>query len=124
MLNSNCFIEPEFNSITGELEHLYVLPNDEFEFTLYDKRATVRFLKIGRTYDLDSLIYLNRFSKLAGGRKNQLGLYETVIQALAAQAINVANPKKPRALLQGCLLYTSNVIIQSVQMQISIARLC
>lgn len=58
-------------------------------------------MKIGRTYDLDSLIYLNRFSKLAGGRKNQLGLYETVIQALAAQAINVANPKKPRALLQG-----------------------
>ena len=101
MLNSNCFIEPIFNSITGELEQLYVLPKDEFEFKLYDKRATVRFLRIAKTYDLDSLIYLNRFSQLAGGRRNQLGLYETVIQALAAQAINVANPKKPRALLQG-----------------------
>lgn len=50
---------------------------------------------------MDDLIYLNRFSSLKGGKSNDLGLYETVIQAIAAQAITVADPKKPRAILQG-----------------------
>lgn len=101
MLNSNVFIEPTFNPKTGELEQLYVLPKDTFEFTLYERKATVTFLTLGKTYDMDDLIYLNRFSSLGGGQKNDLGLYETVIQAIAAQAIEVANPKKPRAILQG-----------------------
>lgn len=100
MLYSNVFIEPVFSHRTGDLEQLYVLPNDQFDFKLYDTRATVTFMSLGKTYDLNDLIYLNRFSSLAGGRRNDLGLYETVIQALAAQAIEVANPKKPRAILQ------------------------
>ena len=49
---------------------------------------------------MSDLIYLNRFSALGGGQKNDLGLYETVIQALAAQAIAVADPNKVRAIMQ------------------------
>lgn len=101
LLNDNLFTEMTFNQKTGELEQLYVLPKDQFDFTLYDKKATVTFLTLGKTYDMDDLIYINRFSALGGGKENDLGLYETVIQALAAQAIAVADPKKPRAILQG-----------------------
>ncbi|MDE7440231.1 MAG: phage portal protein [Clostridia bacterium] len=100
-LHSNVFIEPTFDYRTGELKYLYVLPKDKFDFNLYNDRATVTFLTLGKTYDMDSLIYLNRFSTLGGGQSNDLGLYETVIQALAQQAIEVASPKKPRAFLQG-----------------------
>lgn len=100
MLYSNVFIEPIFHARTGELEQLYVLPHDSFDFTLYPQKATVQFTGIGKTYNLDDLIYINRFPTLAGGQKNDLGLYETVIQALANQAINVADPKKVRAILQ------------------------
>lgn len=103
MLNNNVFIEPTFNRMTGKLKELYVLPKDRFDFTLSPNGATVAFLGIGRTYPLHSLIYLNRFSQLSGGTRNDLGLYETVIQALAAQAINVANPQKPRAILQASM---------------------
>lgn len=100
LLNNNVFIEPIFDNRTGDLKYLYALPKDQFDFTLYNERATVKFLTLGKTYDMDDLIYLNRFSALGGGQRNDLGLYETVIQALAAQAIEVANPKKPRAILQ------------------------
>ncbi|MBQ8323222.1 MAG: phage portal protein [Clostridia bacterium] len=100
MLHSNVFVEPTFNRQTGALQYLYVLPRDSFDFTLHENYATVKFLGLGKTYRMDDLIYLNRFSQLSGGTKNDLGLYETVIQALASQAINVANPKKPRAILQ------------------------
>ena len=100
MLYNNVFIEPVFERKTGELKQLYVLPEDQFDFKLYEDTATVEFMSLGKTYNLDSLIYLNRFSALGGGPRNDLGLYETVIQALAAQAINVADPKKPRAILQ------------------------
>lgn len=100
LLNSNVFIEPVFDAKTAKLKALYVLPNDHFDFSLHDNRATVSFAGTGRTYDMKDLIYLNRFASLAGGKRNDLGLYETVIQALASQAINVANPKKPRAILQ------------------------
>ena len=103
MLYSNVFIEPTYNSKSGELEQLYVLPNDSFDFTLYEKTATVHFMGIGKTYNLDDLIYINRFPTLAGGQKNDLGLYETVIQALANQAITVADPKKVRAILQSSI---------------------
>lgn len=100
MLYSNVFVEPTFNRKTGELEKLYVLPNSSFDFNLNGNTATVKFSGFDKTYDLEDLIYINRFSSLNGGKRNDLGLYETVIQALAQQAINVANPKKPRAILQ------------------------
>lgn len=100
LVNSNVFAEPVFDGKTGDLKQIYVLPNDQFAFKLYDDRATVEFMSIGKTYDVGNLIYVNRFSTLGGGTRNELGLYETVIQALAAQAINVADPKKPHAILQ------------------------
>lgn len=100
LLYSNVFSEPVFDNRTGELKQIYVLPNDKFDFKLYENRATVTMASTQKTYDLANLIYLNRFSALAGGNSNDLGLYETVIQALVAQAINVADPKKPRAILQ------------------------
>jgi hypothetical protein len=53
-----------------------------------------------KKYNLKSLIYLNRFSTLNGGTKNNLGLYETVLKSLGEQIVNVANPRKPRAILQ------------------------
>ena len=100
MLYSNVFVEPRFSPRTGRLSQLYVLPHDFYDFKLYDDRATVSFGRIGKTYDMGDLIYLNRFSALGGGQKNDLGLYETVIQALAAQAIAVADPNKVRAIMQ------------------------
>lgn len=107
MLDCNVFIEPIFDR-TGELRQLYILPRDNFEFKLYDTRATVTFNGIGKTYDIGNLIYLNRFSDISGGKRADLGLYETVIQALAQQAINVADPKKPRAIMQGKLGESGN----------------
>lgn len=100
LLHSNAFVEPSFDPKSGELVSLYVLPQMSFQFELTGENAYVNFINIGKTKNLKDLIYLNRFSSLSGGKKNELGLYETVIQALAAQAVNVANPKKPRALLQ------------------------
>ncbi len=100
MLYANVFVEPRFSPRTGKLSQLYVLPRDFYDFKLYDDRATVTFGRLGKTYDMSDLIYLNRFSALGGGQKNDLGLYETVIQALAAQAIAVADPNKVRAIMQ------------------------
>lgn len=100
MLYNNAFVEPTWDLRTGQIESLYVLPHMQHEFNLYGKRATVTFLNIGKTYDLDDIIYLNRFPTLTGGSPNNLGLYETVIHALSEQAITVADPKKPRAILQ------------------------
>ena len=100
LVNSNVFAEPIYDRKTGELKEIYVLPNDQFEFHLYDDYAAVEFMSIGKTYDLKNLIYINRFSSIGGGARNDLGLYETVIQALAAHAIDVADPKKPHAILQ------------------------
>lgn len=100
LVNSNAFAEPIYDRKTSELKEIYVLPNDQFEFHLYDDYATVEFMSIGKTYDVKNLIYINRFSSIGGGARNDLGLYETVIQALAAHAIDVADPKKPHAILQ------------------------
>lgn len=100
MLYSNVFVEPRFSVKTGKLSQLYVLPRDTFDFKLYEDRATVTLNGIGKTYDMDNLIYLNRFSALGGGQRNDLGLYEIVIQALAKQAIAVADPNKVRAIMQ------------------------
>jgi HK97 family phage portal protein len=99
MLHNNVFVEPIFDRSTGELKALYVLPHDVSEFELSGERARVKFASIGKTYDLDDLIYINRFASITGGKQNKLGLYETVVQSLAQQAINVANPQKPRAIL-------------------------
>lgn len=105
MLESNVFIEPIFDRATGALKHLFVLPARYFEFTfINDNKAVVQFYDKNKNpqekYDLDDLIYLNRFSALTGGKKNDLGLYETVVQALMQQAVNVASPKKVRAIMQ------------------------
>lgn len=100
LLDNNVFIEPAFDG-SGELIALYVLPKDEFDFTLDGNNSRVAFRGIGKTYNLNSLIYLNRFATMKGMLNNNLGLYETVLQSLAQQAINVSNPKKVRALIQG-----------------------
>ena len=101
MLDNNVFIEPVYDPQTGELKNLYVLPRDKFNFVLNGDTATVKFLGIGKTYNLGNLIYLNRFANITGGVANNLGLYETVVQALAQQAIDITNPKKVRAILTG-----------------------
>jgi HK97 family phage portal protein len=101
MLENNVFIEPIWDMTTGNLKHLYLLPTDSFEFELNGDTAKVKFLTIGKTYDLSKIIYLNRFASITGGVRNNLGLYETVVQSLAEQAINVAKPNKVRAFLQG-----------------------
>lgn len=101
MLENNVFIEPIWDMTTGNLKHLYLLPSDSFEFELNGDTANVKFLTTGKTYDLSKIIYLNRFASITGGARNNLGLYETVVQSLAEQAINVAKPNKVRAFLQG-----------------------
>lgn len=101
MLENNVFIEPIWDMTTGNLKHLYVLPTDHFELELNGDIAKVKFLTIGKTYDLSKIIYINRFASITGGARNNLGLYETVVQSLAEQAINVAKPNKVRAFLQG-----------------------
>lgn len=100
MLYSNVFIEPRFSPRTGRLSQLYVRDPEYFDFTLYDDRAAVTFAASGKTFPMENIIYLNRFSALGGGQKNNLGLYETIIQALAAQAIAVADPNKVQAIMQ------------------------
>lgn len=113
MLESNVFIEPIFESGNGNLKYLYVLPNKNFQFNyLNDGNATVTFIDTEKgniTKNLNDIIYLNRFSALSGGKKNDLGLYETVIQALMKQALNVADPNKPKAIMQGAVGATSNL---------------
>jgi hypothetical protein len=83
------------------------LPVRNKQFTLENNQGFVQFYD-GRNnpekkYNLNSLIYLNRFSTLSGGTKNNLGLYETVLKSLGEQIVNVANPKKPKAILQSNL---------------------
>jgi HK97 family phage portal protein len=109
MLDNNVFVEPIFDLSTGELSQLYVLPRDSFKFELNGDAATVKFMSLGKTYDINSLIYLNRFATIAGGTSNNLGLYQTVIQALAQQAIDITNPKKVKALLTGKLGTSGNL---------------
>ena len=105
MLDSNVFIEPIFDTTNGDLKALYVLPSSNFQLDfINDSTAFVTFKDLPSNknkYNLNEIIYLNRFSSLAGGKKNNLGLYEKVVQALAQQALNVADPKKVRAIMQG-----------------------
>lgn len=107
LVQNDAFAEPIFDNKTGYLSQLYPLPVRNKQFTLESNNAFVQFYD-GRNnpekkYNLNSLIYLNRFSTLSGGTKNNLGLYETVLKSLGEQIVNVANPKKVRAILQSTL---------------------
>jgi HK97 family phage portal protein len=104
LLYNNVFIEPVFNYENGYLKYLYILPNKSFQFDINGDDAYVQFydgISAGAKYNLKDIIYLNRFSNVKGGERTNLGLYETVINSLGEQIVNVANPKKVRALLQG-----------------------
>lgn len=104
-LNNDVFIEPVFDYESGRLKQLYPLPYKKPIFTT-DASGTVGYVQFNggtnpeKKYNLNNLIYLNRFSTLTGGSPNKLGLYETVLKSLGEQIVNVANPKKPRAILQ------------------------
>ncbi len=106
MLHNNAFIEPIFETESGKLLQLYPLPyrNPELSVNETGRKGYVKF-KDAKTdtekkYDLDSVIYLNRFATLSGGTSNNIGLYETVLKSLAEQIVNDADPRKPRAILQ------------------------
>lgn len=105
LVENNVFIEPYYDYDTGLLSRMYPLPIKNFNFELENGRAFVQFYDAPKTpakkYNLANLIYLSRFCKLAGGDKSDLGLYKTVLQSLGEQIVNVASPKKVRALLQG-----------------------
>lgn len=114
LLDNNVFIEPNFNYKDGKLQAIYPLPLKYFEFQLNNGRATVKFYdkpkgNILETHDMENLIYLNRFSELSRGSENKLGLYETVVQALSNQILQITNPKKVKALLQGKAGATGNL---------------
>lgn len=105
-LENNCFVEPIFDTMSGDLKALYPLPNKNFKFEIADNNMTgyVKFTdqlkNVEKKYNLNDIIYLSRFCTLSGGVKNNLGLYETVIKSLGEQIVNVASPRKPRAILQ------------------------
>lgn len=108
MLNSSAFAEPIFSSHNGKLRAIYPLPFKYYDFELQSNQAFVRFYdkpkgNILQKYNIDNLIYLNRFSTLTGGTETNLGLYETVIQALSNQILAFTSPKKIKAILQGSL---------------------
>lgn len=105
-LNNDVFVEPIFDYESGRLQQLYPLPFTKPVITT-NPQGTVGYVQFNggtvnpeKKYNLNNLIYLNRFSTLTGGSANKLGLYETVLQSLGEQIVNVANPKKPRAILQ------------------------
>lgn len=108
LLNNDAFAEPIFDNKTGYLSQIYPLPVRNKQFTLENNQGYVQFYDARnnpeKKYNLNTLIYLNRFSTLSGGSKNNLGLYETVLKSLGEQIVNVANPKKPRAILQSTVV--------------------
>lgn len=113
LVENNVFIEPFYDS-TGKLTALYPLPLKDFEFKLLQDKAEVRFYDkpkghLLESHNMENLIYLNRFSTLGYGRDTNLGLYETVIQALSNQILQITNPKKVKALLQGVIGQTPNM---------------
>lgn len=107
LLYNNAFVEPVFDNTNGKLAQLYPLPFKQPELSI-DKTGRVGYVQFlddgqNKKYNLDSVIYLNRFSSLTGGAKNNIGLYETVLKSLSEQIVNEANPNKPRAILQSNL---------------------
>ena len=107
LVQNDAFAEPIFDTKTGALSQIYPLPVRNKQLSLENNQGYVQFFDARnnpeKKYNLRSLIYLNRFSTLNGGTKNNLGLYETVLKSLGEQIVNVANPKKPRAILQSTL---------------------
>ena len=105
LVESNAFAEPIFDYQTGRLLQIYPIPNKVFKFEtdIGNRNAYVLFAdgtNPEKKYNLKDIIYLSRFCTLSGGKKNNLGLYETVLKSLGEQIVNVASPKKPRAILQ------------------------
>ena len=106
LLDNNAFIEPVFD-MTGNLKALYPLPTRNFQLSMdnSDRNAYVQFYDAYKNpqekYNLNNIIYLNRFNTLSGGQQsNDMGLYEKVLQSLSEKIVNDASPNKPRALLQ------------------------
>lgn len=106
LLDNNVFIEPVFD-MSGNLKALYPLPTRNFQLSMdnNDKNAYVQFYDAYKNpqekYNLNDIIYLNRFNTLSGGQQsNDMGLYEKVLQSLSEKIVNDASPNKPRALLQ------------------------
>lgn len=106
LLDNNVFIEPVFD-MSGNLKALYPLPTMNFQLSMdnNDKNAYVQFYDAYKNpqekYNLNDIIYLNRFNTLSGGQQsNDMGLYEKVLQSLSEKIVNDASPNKPRALLQ------------------------
>lgn len=113
LLESNAFAEPIYDS-SGKLQAIYPLSMKYFEFELTERCALVKFYDAPRgqllkKHNLDDLVYLNRFSSLSGGKAVNLGLYETVMQALSNQILAFTNPKKVKAILQGVVGQTGNI---------------
>ena len=104
LVQNDAFAEPIFDTKTGALSQIYPLPVRNKQLSLENNQGYVQFFDARnnpeKKYNLKSLNYLNRFSTLSGGTKNNLGLYETVLKSLGEQIVNVASPKKPRAILQ------------------------
>ncbi len=103
MFHNNVFILPTFD-IEARLESLVVLPYKSFDIYAKGNVARVKFFDSTTgtvDYNMNDIIYLNRFSTLTKGRKNNLGLYETVANALMHQALKVADPKRVKAIMKG-----------------------
>lgn len=106
LMENNAFVEPIFDSRSGNLKALYPLPFKRFELET-DSSATIGYVQFydsqknpAKKYRLDDIIYLSRFCTLSGGLSSNLGLYETVLKSLGEQIVNSASPNKPRAILQ------------------------
>lgn len=106
LLDNNVFIEPLFDTRSGALRSIYVIPSQYFRIEMADNlsNAYVQFMDAKNNpttrYNLNNIIYISRFCSLFGSGENKLGLYETVLKSLAEQIVNVARPDKPRAILQ------------------------
>lgn len=111
LLENNLFIEPVYEVLENgivKLRQLYVLPYKHFNFRLEQKEGFVDFSEepksgVKKSHNMNDLIYISRFCNFGGGKANDLGLYQTVIQALSEKIVNVCSPKKVRALLQSSL---------------------
>ncbi|MGN1200864.1 MAG: phage portal protein [Candidatus Caccovivens sp.] len=114
LLNSVFFAEPLFSSKNGEFTAIYPLPFKYYDFEFNSSNAFVKFYDVPKgavkeKHNLNNLVYINRFSSFTGGAETNLGLYETVIQALSNQILKITDPKKIKAILQGSVGNTPNI---------------